>query len=99
MTTGRFREPMSSSSVSLMGSRRLASGVVPVLPLSPPPQVGFMSREGPRQRLAFSPCLSGLEGLAAGPGPWTRGGPWSVSCGQCFLSGDSWRDSHSPARR
>lgn len=70
MTTGRFREPMSSSSVSLMGSRRLARGVDPVLPPSPPPQVGFMSHEGPRKHLAFSPCLGGLEGLEAGPDPW-----------------------------
>lgn len=83
MTTGRFREPMSSSSVSLMGSRRLATGTVLGLPPSPPLQVGFMSHEGPRKHPAFSPCLSGLEGLEARLDPWMWGAGagcrlWSV---------------------
>lgn len=92
MPTGRFREPVSSSPVSLMGSRRPASGSVLVLPPKFSASPGWFY-ERARDSVLPSPPPSSVasECLSEGQSPGCEGAPRPSSCGPSFLSGDSWR--------
>lgn len=92
MPTGRFREPVSSSPVSLMGSRRPASGSVLVLPPKFSASPGWFY-ERARDSVLPSPPPSSVASkcLSEGQSPGCEGAPRPSSCGPSFLSGDSWR--------
>lgn len=99
MPTGLFREPTSSSSVSLMGSRRQASGFV----LVPPPKFSslltlFVLRASKPldSILPSSPDSVVLKCLSTGQTPGFEGAPWPPAAADPSCLATAGGESHLP---